>query len=69
MVVITHNLYLEGPGIYLRPRSPAILTEGFLSSCKSVLFKTYFLAYHYRNTKHVFTYSYLLHEAESFLRS
>jgi hypothetical protein len=67
--VITHYLDSGGPGIYFRLRSPAILTGGFLRSCKSVLFKPSFLMYHYRNTKHVLTYSYLLHAAESLLRS
>jgi len=44
MVVITYNMYLEGPGIYFRPRSPVILTERFISSYTSVLFKPSFLA-------------------------
>jgi len=66
MVVITYNLNMGGPGIYFRPRSPAILIEGFISSCISALLNPSFLAYHYRNKKHVLTLN-LLHEAESLL--
>ena len=65
MVVITYNLYLGGPGIYFRPRSPAIVTEGFISSCTSMLFKPLFLGYHYRNTKHVLTLTYSMKQSLS----
>jgi len=69
MVVITYNLNIGGPEIYFRPRSPAILIEGFISSCISALLKLLSsLTTIAIKNMYLLTLN-LLHEAESFLIS